>query len=150
MSEQYLYQWALWLETIGFFISAVLILFVKWQALKYIFDGIKSFIVRLPTILFKLSEPIVWLLSHMATEGGRIPEGVEPERLPKYQLKQIIWVAFIAPVLLILLTALVIPIYLLALIAKLFSGHNVITNTLIVAGTAMILAGLIIELVTSY
>jgi hypothetical protein len=150
MSEQCLYQWALWLETIGFFISAVLILFVKWQALKCIFDGLKSFIVRLPSRLFKFFEPIAWLLSHMATEGGKIPKGIEPERLPKYQLKQIIWVAFITPVLLILLTALVILIYLPALIAKLFSGHNVITNTLIVVGTAMILAGLIIELVTSY
>jgi hypothetical protein len=150
MSEQYLYQWALWLEVVGFFMSAVLIGFVKWKLVKRINDGLKSFVARLPTILFKSFEPIVWLLSHMATEGGKIPEGIEPEHLPKYQLKQIMWVAFVAPVLLILLTALVIPIYLLALIAKLFSGHNVITNTLIIVGTAMILAGLIIELVSSY
>jgi hypothetical protein len=150
MSEQYLYQWALWLDVVGFFISAVLIGFVKWQAVKRINDGLKSFVVRLPTTLFKLFEPIAWLLSHVATEGGRIPKEIEPERLPAYQLRQMIWVVSVTPVLLILLTALVIPIYLLAFIAKLFSGHNVITNTLIVSGTAMILAGLVIELVSSY
>lgn len=150
MSEHYLYQWALWLETIGFFISIVLIIFVKWEALKFIFDGIKSFIVKFPARLFKFFEPIAWLLSKVATEGGKIPKRTEPKHLPKYQLKQIIWVTFVAPVLLVLLTALVILIYPLALIAKLFSGHNVITNTLIGLGTAMILAGLIIELVTSY
>jgi len=150
MSEQYLYQWALWLETIGFFTSAVLIGFVKWQALKHINGALKSFIARLPTRLFKLFEPIAWLLSHMATEGGKIPRSVEPQRLPAYQLRLMIWVVIVAPILLILLTALVIPIYLLALIAKLFSGHNVITNMLIIVGTCMILAGLIIELIVHY
>ena len=150
MPEQSLYQWALLLETIGFSMSAVLIGFVKWQALKHINDAVKSFIVRLPSRLFKLFGPIVWLLSHVATEGGKIPQEVEPQHLPTYQLRLMIWVVIVAPILLILLTALVIPIYLIAFTAKLLSGHNVITNMLIILGTCMILAGLVIELAVSY
>jgi len=130
--------------------SAALIGFIKWQALKYINDALKSFVVRLPTRLLKLFEPIVWLLSHMATEGGKIPKRVKPGHLPAYQLRQMIWVVIVAPILLILLTALVIPIYLIAFTAKLLSGHNVITNMLIILGTCMILAGLVIELVVNY
>ena len=128
----------------------MLIIFVKWQALKPFFDGLKSFIVRFPTGLSKFFEPIVWLISHAATEGGKIPQVVEPKHLPRYQLKQIIWVAIVAPVLLIFLPILVIPIYLVMFIAKRLSGHNAITNMLIIFGTSMILAGLIIELVISY
>ena len=150
MSEQHLYQWALWLETLGFAISAVLIIFVKWQALKHVFDAIKAFLAKLPTRLLKFAEPIAWLLSKSATEGGKIPQGVEAKPLPAYQLRMIIWVAIVAPILLILLTAFVLPIYLIVLVAKLFSGHNVITNMLIILGTFMILAGLIIELIISY
>ncbi len=150
MSEQNLYQWALWLETIGFAISAALIIFVKWQALKHIFDAMKAFIARLPTRLLKFAEPIAWLLSKTATEGGKIPQGLEAKHLPAYQLRLILWVAIVSPILLILLTVFVIPIYLIAFIAKLFSGHNVITNMLIIVGTFMILAGLVIELIISY
>ena len=118
--------------------------------LKPFLDGLKSFIVRLPTGLFKFFEPIVWLISHAATEGGKIPQVVEPKHLPACQLRLMIWVAIVAPVLLIFLTILVIPIYLVMFIAKRLSGHNTITNMLITLGTSMILAGLIIELVISY
>ena len=150
MAEQCLYHWALWLETIGFFTTAVIVFFVKWQAMKHINNAIKSFIVKLPKRLFKLFEPIVWLLSHLATEGGKIPQDIAQQHLPAYRFKFILWTAIIAPILLILLAILVIPIYIIAGIAKLLSGHNAITNMLIGLGTCMILAGLIIELAISY
>jgi hypothetical protein len=150
MSEQNLFHLALWLETIGFALSAVLIIFIKWQLLEHILRSLKSFIVRLPNRLRTLFEPFVWLISHAATEGGKIPQGIEPKYLPVYTLRLIIHVVFVAPTLLILLTFLTIPMYLSMLITKLLSGRNTTTNLLIILGSFMILAGLIIELIISY
>jgi hypothetical protein len=150
ITDNQLLQLALWLETAGLFLSAVLIGAVKWPVLKPLNDTLKSFVKRLPNKLKTFFGPYVWLLSKLATEGGKIPNGIEQEHLPIYTLRLIIWVSIVAPILLVLLTALVIPIYLVMLIAKIFSGHNALTNAFIILGTCMALAGLVIELILSY
>jgi len=146
MTDQYLYQWALWLETIGFGLSAAIVLLIKWKLLKNVNDAIKSFVRIIPYKLFRMAKPLLWLISTFKIElHAEIPKGLDLWERDFWVRAHGVGLAIIS-MLIIVISLLLTPVFIIALAAKLLSGHNAITNTLIVIGTIMILAGLIIEL----
>lgn len=145
MGNNNLYILALWLETIGFGLSVVLILLVKWNVLKGINDYIKSKIIKTPHKISRLRKIISKLISVIRTDIDVFFERKETARWYEHRSLDdaIIGGYFIIAI----ISIFYIPLFISNCITKYFSRHNAITNLLIVIGTAMIMAGLIIELV---
>lgn len=138
---------AILLETLGFFFTAILVFFIKWNLMKPKADRVKSYIVEYRSKLIKSLEPVAWILSHLATEGGKMPyDNMKPWQAPLYLIRLIIHTILIAPLLLIILVLLMLPVYTIVFLSR----HNAITNSLIFIGTAAVLTGLILELIVNW
>ena len=140
-----MYILALWLETIGFGLSAVLILLVKWNILKGINDYIKSLIIKTPIKISRFKRLLNAAISSYWNEIADIEE--KKKTAPWWEIKYLddsIWQRL---VFIFVIWIFFVPLYIANYITKYLSGKRVITNILIVVGTFMIMAGLIIELI---
>jgi len=144
-------QTALLLEVVGFFTTAVLVAIIKWHIIKPTSDKMKAFIVEAPAQLAKITKwrYVLALILLVPVIVRSIIIGKEERKKLSFQLSAF-WRFILYWILFGLISFLFIPLYVLGYAAKRLSGHNVITNLLLILGTTAILAGLIIEVVINW
>jgi len=145
---------ALLLQTIGFFTTAVLVGVIKWDVLKPTLDRIKSIICETPIKLKGLQQ---YLSSTVAKLFLRIIfrfskfEKEEPDTIVIVSnMPNVITEYVLYPLYIILCSFISVPIFIVAFFAKFLSGHKRMTNILLVFGTMMLFAGLLMELIFNW
>ena len=153
-------QIAILLEVIGFVLASFFIAILRIDKMKDIADKIKTLIidfgeesVSMTSIMIRVA---FFASLYMLLKGIielKLPEGTRAWQYPKLIYKETIskYIRFV-PVLLLAIPFLISELIMnvLRFVAQKLSGKDIVTTFLIVLGSLMILAGLLMELISTW